>query len=121
PRGETYMDVVAYCASMIRSPAAGMGEYSSDELFRRVKQIAAEVWREQAKPGMEIGYAGSIPNAIIERNALVDDIATVSILATTLLLASIVLFFWSLLSLWHIGICVATGCGLATPAPVTRW
>jgi hypothetical protein len=70
----------------------------------------------QFHPELEVGYAGDIPNAIAERDALANDIAFVSILASTLLLGSIVVFFRSLLSLWHIGLCVATGCGLAFSA-----
>jgi predicted RND superfamily exporter protein len=101
---------------LVRSPAAGMGEFRSDELLERIKASVAEVNPRQFHPELEVGYAGDIPNAIAERNALANDIAFVSILASTLLLGSIVVFFRSLVSLWHIGLCVATGCGLAFSA-----
>ena len=101
---------------LVRSPAAGMGEFSSDDLLQRIQATVAEVNPHQFHPELEVGYAGDIPNAIAERDALANDIAFVSILASTLLLGSIVVFFRSLLSLWHIGLCVATGCGLAFSA-----
>jgi predicted RND superfamily exporter protein len=108
-------------ALLVRSPAAGMGEYDSDALLERVQQVVADTTRERAHPELVIGYAGDIPNAIAERDALVSDVALVSVLASTLLLGSIVLFFRSLVSLWHIGLCVATGCGLAFAAAMAAY
>jgi len=96
---------------LIRAPSAGMGEFSSDELFRTVKEYTAELGPQYE--GLEIGFAGDIPNAIEQRDALISDMATISIIAVGLILASIILFFRSIISLFQIGFCVTIGCGLA--------
>jgi predicted RND superfamily exporter protein len=108
-------------ALVVRSFGAGMGEYRSDELFERVQQVAAEVNPQRFHPELQLGYAGDIPNAVAERDALTNDILLVSALASALLLSSIVIFFRSVLSLWHIGLCVATGCGLAFSAAMAAY
>ncbi len=92
---------------MIRAPTAGMGEFSSDELFRRVQEIVQRTARD---PAVKIGYAGDIPNAIAQRDALVSDMATISLIAVALILGSIVLYFRSVFSLLQIGYCVTVGC-----------
>ena len=116
PTGYFRNDSGTLFSLLIRSPAAGMGEFSTDVLLERVRAIVTAAHPQQYHPDLVVGFAGDIPNAIAERNALINDIAVVSILASVLLLGSIVFYFRSLLSLWHIGLCVATGCGLAFAA-----
>ena len=96
---------------LIRAPSAGMGEFSSDELFARVKTEASTLLPDFAD--LEVGYAGDIPNAIEQRNALISDMATISILAVALILGSIVVYFRSFVALLQIGFCVTVGCGFA--------
>ena len=109
PSGYFSNDEGTVFSIMIRAPTAGMGEFSSDELFSRVKDIVA---LESGRfGGVEVGYAGDIPNAIAQRDALVSDMATISLIAVALILGSIVVYFRSLLSLLQIGYCVTVGCG----------
>lgn len=96
-------------AVVIRASSAGMGEMSSDVLLERVTDVVARL-----KPsGMEVGFAGDIPNAVAERKSLIADIAVVSGLAVLLILAVILGYFRSGLSLVHIGLSAAVGCGVA--------
>lgn len=96
---------------LIRAPSAGMGEFSSDVLFEKVKERVAEL--KTRHPGIDVGYAGDIPNAIEQRNALISDMATISIAAVGLILASIIIYFRSFISLVQIGFCVTVGTGIA--------
>jgi uncharacterized protein len=96
---------------MIRSVSEGMGEFASDRLFKNVKKTVNEL--DPQSRGIDVGYAGDIPNAVEQRNALVSDTATISIIAIGLILGTIVLFFGSFVSLLQIGFCVMLGCGLA--------
>jgi hypothetical protein len=98
-------------ALLIRSPAAGMGEAQSDQLLDSVTGEAERLARQI--PGIRLGFAGDIPNAVAERDALIDDITTVSLIAIGLILASVVAYFGSLAVLLHIGLAVAFGCGVA--------
>ncbi len=96
---------------LIRAPSAGMGEFSSDKLLAAVELKVGEL--KSAHPGIEVGYAGDIPNAIEQRDALISDMATISLIAIGLIWASIILYFRSFVSLLQIGFCVTVGCGFA--------
>ncbi len=100
-------------AVVIRAASAGMGELSSDELLRRVTDIVAALDPASFHPAMEVGFAGDIPNAIAERKSLIADIALVSALALLLILTVLVGYFRSALSLVHVGLSAALGCGVA--------
>ncbi len=100
-------------ALVIRSSAAGMGELSSDELLRRVTQLVDDLRPASFHPHAEVGFTGDIPNAAAERKSLLADIALVSTLALTLILTVILGYFRSALSLVHIGLSAAVGCGVA--------
>ncbi len=109
PSGYFQNDDGTVFSIMIRAPTAGMGEFSSDELFSEVKRLGEEVLAKH--PNVELGYAGDIPNAIAQRDALVSDMATISLVAVALILGSIVVYFRSIVSLLQIGYCVSVGCG----------
>lgn len=96
---------------LVQTSSAGMGEYKSDQLMEKVMSTVASL-KPEAK-GIEVGYAGDIPNAIEQRNALISDMALISFFAVGLILASIVLFFRSFAALFQIGFCVLVGCGLS--------
>jgi predicted RND superfamily exporter protein len=96
---------------MIRASSAGMGEFKSDQLFARVNSTVASL--SPKARGIDVGFAGDIPNAIEQRNALISDMAVISLIAVGLILASIIIFFRSFAALFQIGFCVAVGCGLA--------
>lgn len=113
PTGYFRTDAGDLYALVVRSPTAGMGEFSSDVLFREVKRAVERADPGRFHPGLRFGYAGDIPNAIAERQALVNDVKTVSFVAIGLILTSIIVFFRSALSLVHIGLSVALGCGVA--------
>jgi len=98
---------------MVAAPGAGMGELSSDELVRRVEAIIAELDPRSFHPAMRVGLAGSIPNAIAEREALIQDIWMVAVLGVALILGSIVVYFRTATSLLHLGFSTATGTALA--------
>jgi uncharacterized protein len=100
-------------ALVIRSAAAGMGEAGSDELLRRVTALVAELTPARFHPQAQVGFTGDIPNAAAERKSLVADIALVSTLALILILTVIVGYFRSTLSLVHIFVSAAVGCGVA--------
>lgn len=111
PTGYFQKDDGSLFSIMIRASSAGMGEFSSDQLFGSVKKKVAEL--EPKARGIRVGYAGDIPNAIEQRDALVSDMAIISLVSVGLILGSIVLFFRSFVSLFQIGFCVTVGCGLA--------
>ncbi len=91
-----------------------MGELSSDELLRRVQQSVDELHPQNFDPHAEVGFTGDIPNAAAERKSLLPaDIALVSGLALGLILTVILGYFRSALSLFHIGLSAAVGCGVA--------
>lgn len=100
-------------ALVLRASSAGMGELSSDELLARVQQIVVELRPTSFHPRAEVGFTGDIPNAIGERKALLADIFLVSALALGLILTVILGYFRSPLSLVHIGLSAAVGCGVA--------
>lgn len=99
-------------ALVIRASSAGMGELSSDLLLERVQDLVNGL-KPRLGPKAEVGFAGDIPNAIAERKSLIADIALVSALALVLILAVILGYFRSALSLLHIGLSAAAGCGVA--------
>lgn len=111
PTGYFQRDDGKLFSIMIRASSAGMGEFSSDELFQSVKKKVKEL--DPKARGIKVGYAGDIPNAIEQRNALISDMAVISVIAIGLILGAIVLFFRSFVSLFQIGFCVTVGCGLA--------
>jgi uncharacterized protein len=100
-------------ALVVRAASAGMGELSSDELLRRVSELLTRLNPAGFHPQMVVGFAGDIPNAVAERQSLIADIALVSGLALLLILTVIVGYFRSALSLVHIGLSAALGCGVA--------
>lgn len=100
-------------ALVIRAPTAGMGELGSDDLLKSVSDLVDKLRPSSFHPQAEVGFAGDIPNAIAERKALVADIALVSGLALVLILTVILGYFRSALSLVHIGLSAAVGCGVA--------
>jgi predicted RND superfamily exporter protein len=100
-------------ALVIRAPTAGMGELGSDELLRRVSELVERLRPSSFHARAEVGFAGDIPNAIAERKALLADIALVSGLAMVLILSVILGYFRSAISLVHIGLSAALGCGVA--------
>lgn len=121
PKGYYQLPDGTIFAILVRAAGAGMGELSSDGLLKAVRAIVADSDPSSFHPEMKVGLAGDIPTAADERQALVNDIAIVSAVAVTLILASIVFFFRSFLSLFHIGICVATGTGLAFAAAMAAY
>lgn len=96
---------------VIRTSTTGMGEFGSDQVLRLVKDEVHRL-RPEAR-GIEVGYAGDIPNAIEQRNALISDTATISLAAVALIFGAIALYFRSFLSLLQIGYCVFVGAGVA--------
>ena len=100
-------------ALVLRAPTAGMGELGSDELLQRVAAIVERLRPTSFHPRAEVGFAGDVPNAVAERKALLADIALVSGLALLLILSVILGYFRSALSLVHIGLSAALGCGVA--------
>jgi uncharacterized protein len=100
-------------ALVIRSSTAGMGELSSEDLLERVSGVVERLRPSSFHPQAEVGFAGDIPNAAAERKSLIADIALVSSLALVLILAVILGYFRSGLSLVHIGLSAAVGCGVA--------
>jgi len=100
-------------ALVVRSPNAGMGEFGSDELLRRVTNSVHELDPKRFEPSAAVGFAGDIPNAVAERKSLIEDMTLVSGLAIFLILSVILLYFRSLLALVHIGLAVALGGGIA--------
>lgn len=105
----------------VLAPGAGMGEFGSDTLFQRVKRLIADTDLDSYHAQLEVGLAGSIPNAITERDALVDDIELVSSLAVGLILLSIIIFFRSPLVLLHIGLSMGTGTAIAFAAAMSAF
>jgi predicted RND superfamily exporter protein len=100
-------------ALIVRASGAGMGELSSDALLQRATEIVQALQPARFHPRAEVGLAGDIPNAVAERKSLIADIALVSGLALVLILAVILGYFRSGLSLVHIGLSAAVGCGVA--------
>lgn len=100
-------------ALIVRSPNAGMGEFGSDELLRRVTASVNELGPKSFQPNAEVGFAGDIPNAVAERKSLIEDMTLVSALAIFMILGVILFYFRSLLALVHIGFAVALGGGVA--------
>ncbi len=100
-------------ALVVRSPNAGMGEFGSDELLRRVTGSVNELAPQRFQARAEVGFAGDIPNAVAERKSLIEDMTLVSALAIVLILGVILGYFRSLLALVHIGLAVALGGGIA--------
>jgi predicted exporter len=100
-------------AVVARSPGAGMGELTSDELYRAAQRAVHELRPETFQRNMQVGFAGDIPNAIAERKSLVEDITLVTSLATASILAVILIYFRSPLALLHIGLSMCVGCGAA--------
>jgi uncharacterized protein len=100
-------------AVLVRAAGAGMGDSTSDELLRRVTELVAALRPVSFHPGMEVGFAGDIPNAVAERKSLVADIALVSGLAMLLILTVLIGYYRSALSLLHVGLSAALGCGVA--------
>jgi predicted RND superfamily exporter protein len=96
---------------MVRAPSAGMGEFASDALMRKVKKTVSSL--DPQSRGIDVGYAGDIANAIEQRDALISDMAVISLIAVGLILGSIVLFFHSFAALFQIGFCVVVGTGLS--------
>lgn len=111
PTGYFQKDDGSLFSIMIRAASEGMGEFSSDRLFSAVKKKVAEL--DPKSRGIQVGYAGDIPNAIEQRDALISDMAVISVIAVGLILGAIVVFFRSFVSLLQIGFCVTLGCGLA--------
>jgi predicted RND superfamily exporter protein len=96
---------------VVRSPSGGFGDARGDRLHAAVTRIGSE---ESARfPGVELGYAGDIPNAIAERAGLVADIVVVSIAAFALIVLVLVTFFRSPFVLVHLGAVAAIGSGVA--------
>ncbi len=111
PTGYFQKDDGTLFSIMIRASSEGMGEFSSDRLFSAVKKKVKEL--DPKSRGIQVGYAGDIPNAIEQRDALISDMAVISVIAVGLILGAIVVFFRSFVSLLQIGFCVTVGCGLA--------
>ena len=100
-------------ALIARSPNAGMGEFVSDELLRRVTASVNQLEPKRFQPSAQVGFAGDIPNAVAERKSLIEDMTLVSVLAIFMILGVILFYFRSLLALVHIGLAVALGGGVA--------
>lgn len=100
-------------ALLVRASGAGMGELSSDALLQTATELVQALQPTRFNPRAEVGFAGDIPNAVAERKSLIADIALVSGLALVLILAVILGYFRSGLSLVHIGLSAAVGCGVA--------
>lgn len=100
-------------AVVVRAASAGMGELSSDELLKRVTEVVERLRPTSFHPALSVGFAGDIPNAIAERRSLIADIALVSALALVLILTVLLGYFRSPLSLVHVGLSAALGCGVA--------
>lgn len=100
-------------ALIVRAAGAGMGERSSDALLERVTELVKRLEPKRYQAQAEVGFAGDIPNAVAERKSLIADIALVSGLALVLILSVILGYFRSGLSLVHIGLSAAVGCGVA--------
>lgn len=100
-------------ALLLRSPSAGMGDFSTDRLLAEVRKVVDSIRPEAFHPKASIGLGGDIPNAVAEREALVHDVTLVSTCAIVLIFTSIIVYFRSVLSLCMIGLCVTTGCGFA--------
>ena len=106
---------------VIRTSAAGMGEFGSDALLRQVERAVGELEPARYHAGLTVGYGGDIPNAIAERDALINDIWLVSMTAVSLILLSIVVFFRSPIVLLHIGLSMGTGTALAFAAAMLAY
>lgn len=122
PEGELF-------AVIVRAVEEGMGGEQQADLLRQVTEIAVGI--ESSRPGIRIGLAGDIANAVAEQKAVQDDLTQVTAITVGLVLLSIVLFFaydgglrtrsfWhrfvvrrGLASLWVIGSCMTTGCAIA--------
>jgi len=96
---------------VVRSPSGGFGDARGDRLHEAVTRIGAEELAHFS--GVELGYAGDIPNAIAERSGLVADIVAVSFAALVLIVLVLVVFFRSPFVLVHLGGVAALGSGVA--------
>ncbi len=113
PSGYFRNDSGTLYAVVLRASSAGMGEFGADDLFKRVQDEVAALDVQSFHPKAVVGFAGDIPNSIVERQALIEDITIVSSVAVVLILLSILIYFRSGWVLLHIGFAVATGCGVA--------
>ncbi|HEX7601317.1 MAG TPA: MMPL family transporter, partial [Polyangiaceae bacterium] len=97
----------------IVSQTRGLGDAGGDSLYGRVRTMVDQIAAKSPHPGMEIGYAGDIPNAIEEKDSLLSDAAWATGGAFVLIFLGIVIFFRSVWAPLVIALPAAIGVGVA--------
>ena len=97
----------------IVSQSRGLGDAGGDSLYGRVRAMVDRINAKSPHPGMEIGYAGDIPNAIEEKDSLLSDAAWATGGAFVLIFLGIVIFFRSVFAPLIIALPAAIGVGVA--------
>jgi predicted RND superfamily exporter protein len=85
------------------SPLTGMGDRAGDTLIAKMHEVISSMGLASYGPGMKVGFAGDIANAVEEKDSLLSDAAWATGIAFVLLLGGVVVFFrspWSLLVIW---------------------
>ncbi len=102
----------------IITSAQGMGESSGDAFSVRMQGLITELRQRDATarryhPGMQVGFAGDIPNAKAEKESIVDEALWATLVAVLCVALGIVIYFRSLASLLVVLLPVAVGIGAA--------
>ncbi|MCL2725253.1 MAG: MMPL family transporter [Polyangiaceae bacterium] len=79
----------------IVSPTTGTGDKGGDMLLANMQRIVADLNPSSFHPGMKVGFAGDIPNAIAEKDSIVSEAAFATGMATLLILLGVFTFFRS--------------------------
>ena len=97
----------------IVSTSSGTGDAGGDTLLDRVKAHVAAMSPATYDPGMVIGYAGDIPNAVAEKESLLSEAAMATGLALVLILGGIAFFYRSMWAIPLVGFPPLFGVGCA--------
>jgi uncharacterized protein len=83
----------------IVSPTTGTGDRGGDLLLAEIETMVSELAPSSYQPGMKVGFAGDIPNAIAEKDSIVSEAAWATGIATVLILFGVFAYFRSFSSL----------------------
>jgi predicted RND superfamily exporter protein len=97
----------------IVAKTGGIGDRAGDRLLERVTQIAEAVKAEQSSPGLQVGYAGDIPNVAAEKASITSEARGAVLLVLGLVLVALLVYFRSVWALPVIILPAALGVGSA--------
>jgi predicted RND superfamily exporter protein len=97
----------------IVSSTTGMGDEGGDRLLAQVKQIVTELNPASFQPGVQVGFAGDIPNATAEKESVVSEAIGAVAVAFVVIAVGLVWFYRSVWSLAVVAVPAVLGVGCA--------